>query len=320
MLMDEPDDRASIVHPLGTMPFGDTVDEAAATAIVSTAVERGVTELDTAVTYAQGRTEEILGRILPQLPAHVRVSSKVGMQQPVSGGPLSRTEIVRCARLSVERLGRPLDTLYLHQPDRSTPLAETVAGLGEVIDAGLATRLGTSNHASWQVAELAAECRAQGVPEPLRAQQLYNPIARTLEIDFLAFAEQRGLEVVVYNPLAGGLLSGRYRSGSTPQTGRFADSLLAPMYRGRYWTDAFLAVVDELTDLAGEAGMPLAELALRWCLSHPQVPQVLVGASTPEQVRSNLAALARGPLPEDLQREVRRRTQAVQDAAPSYAR
>lgn len=307
-------------HPLGTMPFGDTVDEAGATAIVSTAVEAGVRELDTAVTYAQGQTEQILGRILAQLPDSIRVSSKVGMQQPLSGGPLSRAEIVRCAQLSVDRLGRSLDTIYLHQPDRSTPLAQTVAGVGEVIAAGLAVRFGTSNHASWQVAELAAECRAQGVPEPVRAQQLYNPIARSLEIDFLPFAKERDIEVVVYNPLAGGLLSGRYRSGSTPASGRFADSLLAPMYRGRYWTDSFLAVVDDLADLAADAGMPLAELALRWSGSHPQVGKVLVGASKPEQVTSNLAALARGPLPEDLQHEVRRRTQAVQDTAPAYAR
>jgi aryl-alcohol dehydrogenase-like predicted oxidoreductase len=312
MLMDE--------AALGTMPFGDTVDEAGASEIVSTAVELGVTELDTAVTYAQGRTEEILGRIVARLPERVRVSSKVGMQQPVAGGPHSRTEIVRCAQVSVEKLGRPLDTLYLHKPDRGTPLAETVAGVGEVIAAGLASRFGTSNHASWQIAELAAECRAQGVAAPARAQQLYNPIARTLEVDFLPFAKERDVEVVVYNPLAGGLLSGRYRSGSTPQGGRFADSLLAEMYRGRYWTEEFLAVVDQLTELAAAAGMPLAELALRWTCSHPQVAQVVVGASTPEQVRSNLAALARGPLPEDLQAEVRRRTQGVQDAAPSYAR
>lgn len=310
----------STEHPLGTMPFGDTVDEAGAAAIVSTAVELGVTELDTAATYAQGRSEEILGRILRALPAEVRVSSKVGMQTPTAGGPLSRAEIVRCARLSVDRLGRHLDTLYLHQPDRSTPLAETVAGIGEVIDAGLAVRWGTSNHATWQVAELVAECRAQGVPEPTRAQQLYNPIARTLEIEFLPFVAERGGELVVYNPLAGGLLSGRYRSGSTPQTGRFADSALAAMYRARYWTGGSLAVVDQLADLAAEAGMPLAELALRWTLSHPQVGHVLVGASRPEQVTGNLAALARGPLPEDLQTEVRRRTQSVQDIAPSYAR
>lgn len=311
----------SRTHLLGTMPFGDTVDEACAHAIVDTAVEHGVTELDTAVTYAQGRTEEILGRILRALPDSVQVSSKVGMQEPLDGGgPLSRSEIVRCARLSVERLGRPLETIYLHQPDRGTPLAETVAGLAEVIDAGLAQRVGTSNHATWQIVELAAECTVQGVPAPARAQQLYNPIARRLEVEFLPFAQERDVEVVVYNPLAGGLLSGRYRSGSTPQAGRFADSLLAPMYRGRYWTKQFLTVVDDLSDLAAEADMPLAELALRWSASHVQVAQVLVGASRPEQVTSNLAALARGPLPQDLQDAVRTRTRAVQDAAPSYAR
>ena len=272
------------------------------------------------MTYAQGRTEEIFGRILAQLPDTVRVSSKVGMQPPVAGGPLSLAEIVRCAQLSVDRLGRSLDTIYLHQPDRDTPLAETVAGVGEVIAAGLASRLGTSNHASWQVAEPAAECRAQGVPEPQRAQQLYNPIARTLEVEFLPFAKERDIQVVVYNPLAGGLLSGRYHSGSTPQTGRFADSLLAPTYRGRYWTEEFLAVVDSLAGLATESGLPLADPALRWTVSHPQVAQVVIGASRPEQLSSNLAALADGPLPADLQAEIRRRTRVVHDAAPSDAR
>jgi aryl-alcohol dehydrogenase-like predicted oxidoreductase len=120
--------------------------------------------------------------------------------------------------------------------------------------------------------------------------------------------------------LAGGLLSGRYHRGSTPTDGRFATSALAPMYRDRYWTEPFLVVVDQLAEVAAQAGISLPELSLRWCLSNPQVGGVLVGASRPEQAQANLRALARGPLPEDLRLEIGRVTQPVQDSSPRYAR
>ncbi|UFU03782.1 aldo/keto reductase [Ruania suaedae] len=303
---------------LGTMPFGDTVGESAARAIVEEALELGVAELDTANTYAGGASEEILGRVAP---VGIPISSKVGMQPAAEGrGPLAPEAILAQARLSTDRLGRGLDTLYLHQPDRSTPIADTLAGVLEVLDQGLASRLGLSNYSAWETVEITHACERLGLSPPLRAQQLYNPLARRLELEFLPFARARGVETVAYNPLAGGLLTGRHRFESLPTDGRYGDSRLAVMYRDRYWTRERFAVIDQLREVADGAGMPLVEMCLRWTCGHEGVTAMLVGGSRPEQIRENIAAAGRGPLPDAVHRRIDDLTSPLIGDAPHYAR
>ncbi|WP_168217739.1 aldo/keto reductase [Occultella kanbiaonis] len=305
---------------LGTMSFGDTVAEATAARIIETAVEAGVVELDTANTYAGGVSELIIGRTLGRLPERIAVSSKVGMQPGRGAGPLAHEAVVAAARNSVERLGRPLDTLYLHQPDRSTPLTETIGGVSEVLERGLAGRFGLSNHSAWETVEINELCRRQQVVVPQRAQQLYNALARRLEVEFLPFAAARGVETVVYNPLAGGLLTGRHTITEEPADGRFGSSALATMYRRRYWSRERFQVIDALRTIADGAGVTLTELALRWLLGAPGVAAILIGGSTPEQIRANVAALGRGPLDEDLQERMNVATAPLLTDAPHYAR
>ncbi len=303
---------------LGTMPFGDTVDEDTARAIVAEAVRLGVSELDTANTYAGGASEEILGRIAP---AGIAISSKVGMQSADEGsGPLAPEALVTQARLSTDRLGRSLDTLYLHQPDRSTPIADTLAGVREVLELGLASRLGLSNYSAWETAEIAHECARLAISPPRRAQQLYNPLARGLELEFLPFARARGVETVAYNPLAGGLLTGRHRFESLPTEGRYGHSRLAVMYRDRYWTQERFAVIDQLGALAREADLPLVEMCLRWTSGHEDVSAILVGGSRPEQIRDNIASVRRGRLPVAVHRRLDELTTPLIGDAPHYAR
>lgn len=307
---------------LGTMPFGDTVPESTARAIVETAVAAGVTEVDTANTYAGGAGEPMIGRVLAEKLGSVAVSSKVGMQ-PAAGagrGPLGREAIIASAQASVDRVGSALDTLYLHQPDRSTALEETLTGVAEVLERGLASRFGLSNYSAWEMVEIQALSRRLDLPAPRRAQQLYNLLARRLELEFLPYAVDREIETVVYNPLAGGLLTGRYRHEDQPDHGRFGDSALATMYRNRYWNRTQFTALAELQAIAAEAGMPLTELALRWLVGAPGVRAVLLGASTPEQLSANFEAIGRGGLDDELRAAVDAATAGLLAGSPHYAR
>jgi aryl-alcohol dehydrogenase-like predicted oxidoreductase len=288
---------------LGTMTFGDTADLDTAREMVAVALDAGVTHLDTANGYAAGRSEEILGEILRGRRDEVTVATKVGIYAGDAGGEplLSRKGIRASLEASLRRLGTDrVDLLYLHQPDRSVPVAETAQALAEVVEAGLVGAVGVSNFAAWQVSDVEAACVAAGAPPPVVAQQLYNLVARRIEAEYVEYARTHGLATVVYNPLGGGLLTGRHRFDEAPDEGRFGSSRLSQMYRDRYWSRPMFDAVESLQGIAADAGLGLPELALRWLLSREVVTAVLLGGSKPEQLRSNLAAAARGPLPADV--------------------
>ena len=307
---------------LGTMSFGDTVPEATARAIVETAVAAGIAEVDTANTYAGGAGEPMMGRVLAEKLGSVAVSSKVGMQPAVGAGqgPLSREAIITSAEASVDRVGGALDTLYLHQPDRSTALEETLTGVAEVLDRGLAARFGLSNYSAWEMVEVQALSERLDLPAPRRAQQLYNLLARRLELEFLPYAVDRGIETVVYNPLAGGLLTGRYSRDDQPEDGRFGSSVLASMYRNRYWKPAQFTALTQLQSIAAQADVPMSELALRWLVESEGVSAILLGASTPEQLTANIEAVGRGPLEAEVRAAIDAATAMLLSDSPHYAR
>lgn len=288
---------------LGTMTFGDTADLDTARAMVDTALSAGVTHLDTANGYAKGESERMLGEILRDRWDEVTLATKVGIHPgDADGHPLlSREGILRSLHASLERLGTDrVDLLYLHQPDRTVGLDETAGALREVVDGGLVGAIGVSNFAAWQVADVEAACDRAGAPRPVIAQQLYNLVARRVESEYAEFAATHGLATIVYNPLGGGLLTGRHRFDEAPGEGRFGSSALAQMYRDRYWNETLFEAVGTLEGVARGAGMGLPELALRWLLSRPLVTAVLLGGSKPEQLRANLETADRGPLPQDV--------------------
>lgn len=288
---------------LGTMTFGDTADLDTAREMVQVALDAGVTAIDTANGYAGGRSEEILGEVLRGRFDDVSVATKVGIYAGDAGGHplLSREGIRPSLEASLRRLGTDrVDLLYLHQPDRSVPLDETASALAELVDEGLVGALGVSNYAAWQVADVEAACDRAGAPRPVVAQQLYNLVARRIEQEYAEFATTHGLATVVYNPLGGGLLTGRHRFDEAPSEGRFGSSALSQMYRDRYWNRALFDAVEALDGIARQAGLGLPELALRWLLSQDVVTAVLLGGSKPDQLRANLAVADRGPLPADV--------------------
>lgn len=287
---------------LGTMTFGDTVDEAGADAMIGTALDAGITMLDTANGYAGGETERMLGRLLRERP-DVAIATKAGIPHPDAGDlpPLSRRALRASVEGSLGRLQRDrVELFYLHQPDRATPIEETLDALRELIDEGRIGGYGVSNFSAWRIAELDRTAEALGMARPSVAQQLYNLVARRVEDEYEEFATSTALQTIVYNPLGGGLLSGALRFDEKPESGRFGDSRLAAMYTERYWDRRLFDAVEALDAIAGEAGTPLSELALRWLLSRPLVDAVLLGGSKHAHLQANLAAAARGPLPEDV--------------------
>ncbi|MGW7680040.1 aldo/keto reductase [Kribbella sp. NPDC054772] len=284
---------------LGTMTFGDTVDERVAAEMLDIALELGVTAIDTANGYAGGASESMLGELLRTRRDQVVLATKAGIPHPDAGdaAPLSKDGVRRCVEASLRRLQTSsVDLFYLHQPDRSTPLAETVGVIGELLAEGKIAAWGVSNFAAWQIVELRRLAAAAGVPDPVVAQQLYNLLARRIEEEYVESALVGGLQTVVYNPLGGGLLTGRHRFEQRPEHGRFGDSRLASMYADRYWNADLFEAVDELGKLAEAEGITLAELSMRWVAHRPGVNSVLIGGSRTEHLRSNIAALRAGPL------------------------
>ncbi|GAB3569157.1 aldo/keto reductase [Arthrobacter alkaliphilus] len=288
---------------LGTMTFGDTADEATAGRLFDEALDAGLTTVDTANGYAGGASEEILSRLLKGRRDDVVLATKAGMPHPDHGSnsPLSAPGLRQCLEGSLKRLDvESVDLFYLHQPDRSVPLEETLGAVAELVAEGKIKALGVSNFAAWQISELIHTADRVGAPRPVVAQQLYNLLARRVEEEYLEFAATHGLHTMVYNPLGGGLLTGKHRFEAKPAEGRFGDSRLAAMYTERYWDPQMFEAVQALSAVAEEAGIPLVELSLRWLAHRDGVGSMLLGGSKVEQLRANIAAVANGPLPADI--------------------
>ncbi|MEV0386611.1 aldo/keto reductase [Nonomuraea sp. NPDC050643] len=300
---------------LGTMTFGDTVDADTAGRMLDLALDAGVTGVDTANGYAGGAAEEILGTLLRGRRDRVVLATKAGIPHPDAGGhaPLSPAGLRASLDGSLRRLGvEHVDLFYLHQPDRSTPLEETLATVDELRREGKIGELGVSNYAAWQIAGM--------TPRPVVAQQLYNLLARRIEDEYAEFALAGGLRTMVYNPLGGGLLTGQHRFDRAPDKGRFGDSRLAAMYRERYWDAELFKAVEALDGIDVQAGLPLTELSLRWLLGRPVVSAVLLGASSIEHLRGNLAALAAGPLPAEVAAACDAVGETLRGPMPAYNR
>ncbi|AOS61029.1 aldo/keto reductase [Actinoalloteichus hymeniacidonis] len=288
---------------LGTMTFADTVSAADAERMLDTALDAGIVDVDTANGYAKGTTETLLAPLIAPRRDRIRLATKAGMPHPDAGenSPLSPAGLRASVDGSLRRLGVDhIDLFYLHQPDGAATFEDTMSTVRELVEAGKIRQLGVSNFAAWQIVELNRVADQVGAPRPVVAQQLYNLLARRIDEEYAAMAAATGLETMVYNPLGGGLLTGRHRFESEPGSGRFGDSVLAGMYKQRYWDAQLFEAIDALAEIAARAEVPLTELALRWLASRPVVDAVLLGASRIEHLTANIEALGKGPLPAEL--------------------
>ncbi len=283
---------------LGTMNFGKRTPPKEASLIVARALERGVTVFDTANAYNDGESERILGRALGRAAANVCIATKVGFGRVAGRTEGLSGERVRAAideslrRLGVERI----DLYYWHVPDEHTAIEETLAATAELLTSGKIGQFGVSNYASWQILEIMVACDRAGLARPVVGQQLYNLLIRQLDIEYFRFAGRYALHTTVYNPLAGGLLTGRYRAGDPIAPGsRFDKNRL---YQGRYWSERMLVLAGEYEALAREAGLGLTELSYAWLAGSAGVDSILVGPATQAQLDQALDAVALELAPE----------------------
>ncbi|MCI0673497.1 MAG: aldo/keto reductase [Myxococcaceae bacterium] len=284
---------------VGTMNFGTRTPAAEAERIVARALERGCVFFDTANLYGQGESERILGRAVKGRRTEVGIATKVGLAR-VRGRPegLAPDTVRRSVDESLSRLGTDhLELLYLHAPDAETPAERTLDALAELMAAGKILHWGVSNFAAWQVLELRMLAQARGLPPPAVSQVLYNLLVRQVEVEYLPFTRRYPVHTTVYNPLAGGLLSGRYTSGAeVPQGSRFDKN---PLYQRRYWSPRMHALAVRYAEVAADAGMSLLQFSYAWLAAREGVDSVLVGPGTLAHLEAALDALAM-PCPPDL--------------------
>ncbi len=309
---------ASVSLAVGTMNFGKRTPEPEAKAIVSRALERGVTVFDTANAYNDGESERILGRALGSRRPECLVATKVGFGR-VTGKPegLSPARVTASIDESLKRLAMDhVDVYYLHVPDYSVPLEATLEAMKSVLDAKKARAWGVSNFASWQILEMFGIADRAGMPRPVISQQMYNLLVRQLEIEYFKFTSRHPIHTTVYNPLAGGLLSGKHARGEqAPAGSRFAGNAL---YQRRYWSNAFFDATSEFTAIATRAGMSLVELSYAW-LARAPIDSILVGPSVVAHLDAAIDACAR-KLDEDTLRAIDAVHRELSGTDASYAR
>jgi len=290
---------------LGTMTFGSQCDEAGSVAILDRAAAGGITFLDTSDVYPAGgsldtvgRTEEILGRWLEGRRHDFVIATKcfgAMSTRPWDRG-LSRKHILDAIEGSLRRLRTDYVDLYqLHHPDPSTPVEESLRALDDVVRAGKARYVGCSNYFAYQVARALGRSEHLGLARFDSVQPRYNLLFRQVERELFPLCAEEGLGVIPYNPIAGGLLSGKHRREAGPMAGtRFTHPTAGERYRERYWHERELATVEALRPLAAEAAMSMVQMAVAWVLENPVVTAPIIGASRPEQLDDALAALDKG--------------------------
>ncbi|MET9804891.1 aldo/keto reductase [Streptomyces sp. NPDC006368] len=285
---------------LGTMTFGSQCDEEVSRKVLDRADDAGITFLDTADVYplggddtTVGRTEEILGGWLKGRRNRFVVATKCfGRTGPAAwDGGNSRRHIMEAVEQSLRRLRTDWIDLYqLHAYDPETPLDETLEALDDLVRSGKVRYVGCSNFLAYQVARALGRSEVRGLTRMVSVQPRYNLLFRPFERELFPLCQEEGLGVITYNPLAGGLLTGKYTPRQQPSEGRFALPEAGRMYRDRYWRDAEFRAVDSLHGIAREAGLTLGVAALAWVMANPAVTAPIVGVSSPEQLDTALTA------------------------------
>lgn len=270
---------------LGCMNFGKRTPKAEAVRVIHTALDAGVGLFDTANAYNDGVSEQILGEALRGRGDQALIASKVGFGQ-INGKPegLSRANVIAACEASLGRLGvDAIDLYYLHVPDYSTPIEESLGAIQTLLEAGKIRHWGVSNYASWQILEMKG---LLGMPAV--AQQVYNVLVRQLDIEYFKFTARYPIHTTVYNPLAGGILVGAHAPEQRPPKGSRFDN--NSRYRRRYWNRALFAATEDLRSIAADQGVTLLQLAYAFVLRHPGVDSVLVGPGSVSHLEDALVA------------------------------
>ena len=273
---------------LGTNTFGRAVDAEQAAAIVHRALDLGINFIDTADIYGRGVSEEYIGRALKGRRQEAVVATKVA--GPMGDGPnmrgASRQHIIDGLHASLRLLDTDYVDLYqVHFVDPNTPIEETMRALDDMVRSGLVRYIGCSNFMAWQVCEAQWAARAHHLTPFVSVQPQYNIISRAIEHELVPFCQAYGVGIIPYSPLAGGFLTGKYRPGEAPPEGtRYHNSPFAD----RILTERNFQQLQRLEAFASARGRSVGDLAIAWLLARPMVSTVIIGATKPEQVETNV--------------------------------
>uniref|UniRef100_A0A4W6F2K8 Aldo-keto reductase family 7, member A3 (aflatoxin aldehyde reductase) n=1 Tax=Lates calcarifer TaxID=8187 RepID=A0A4W6F2K8_LATCA len=296
--------EARPVSLLGTMAFGGRADAEQSLEMVQAFLDRGHKHLDTAFMYMDGKSETVIGGM--NLPKTVSIATKAN---PWDGKTLKPESVRSQLETSLQRLRTDcVDLFYLHAPDHQNPIQDTLRACNDLHKEGKFKEFGLSNYASWEVAEIVTICRHNNWIAPTVYQGMYNATTRQVETELLPCLRYFGMRFYAYNPLAGGLLTGKYhyqdKDGSQP-AGRFFGNSWAAAYRDRYWN--------------------MTSAAMRWMYHHSQLKGdlgdgVIIGMSSMEQLKQNLAAAEEGPLDERVVAAFNEAWNLVAHECPNYFR
>jgi aryl-alcohol dehydrogenase (NADP+) len=300
------------------MTFGYQSDRETSLAIMDAAEEAGITFFDTADVYpigapveGFGRTEELIGDWMEGKRDRFILASKCFART----GPMkwdagnSRQNIMRAVEASLRRLRTDhLDLYQVHSWDPNTPIDETLQAMNDLVQSGKVRYVGCSNTLAWQLARSLGRSEVMGVCRFESVQPRYNLLFRENERELFPLCTAEDIAVIPYNPLAGGLLTGKHRSGEPTEGTRFTLGHAAGRYQERYWQEAMFSTVERFQEVAEDAGVPMTTLAIRWVLANPVITAPILGASRPDQLAAAVAALDE-PLDAEIARRLDELTQ-----------
>ncbi|PFG74334.1 aldo/keto reductase [Tepidiforma thermophila] len=281
---------------LGAMMFGGKTSPADSAAIIDRALDAGINFIDTANVYNQGRSEEAVGEALQrngrrsQVILATKVHGRMGEDPNAMGN--TRRHIIEQCEASLRRLKTDWIDLYqVHRPQPDVPIDETLRALDDLVRSGKVRYIGSSTFAAWQLVESLWVAKEYRLERFVCEQPPYNLLDRRIERELLPMAQAYGFGIIPWSPLAGGLLTGKYRRDAPPpEDSRYANLDANPLYRRRM-NDAVWDVIEPLETLAREKGTTLSRLALAWCMHQPGVTSPIIGPRTMEQLEDNLGAL-----------------------------
>ncbi|KAE8352717.1 NADP-dependent oxidoreductase domain-containing protein [Aspergillus coremiiformis] len=285
--------------------------------------QQGFNEVDTARVYVGGKQEAFTA----QAKWKERGLTLATKLYPANPGEHKANVVREKLELSLKELGSSqVDIFYLHGPDRSVPFAETLEEVNKLHKEGKFVQLGLSNFTAYEVAEIVTLCAERGWVRPTIYQAMYNAITRLIETELIHACKRYGIDIVAYNPLAGGILSGKYKTKDIPEEGRYSDKAKnGVMYRKRYFKDRTFDALQVIEPVVQKHGLTLPETALRWLHHHSALNMkengrdgIIIGVSNFAQLESNLRDVQKGPLPEEVVEALDKAWLIAKPTAPNF--
>lgn len=304
---------------LGTMTFGESVFDPDVNNFLNVYLDAGYDELDTAYVYNEGNCERLIGEALKKIKKTYKIATKIN---PRISGKLDGEAAYKQVNESLERLGlNRVDTVYLHFPDPFTPVKSVLEACNELHSQGKFSELGLSNFPAWMVADVWHLCDKNGWVKPTVFEGIYNPLTRRAEKELNACLNNFGMRFYAYNPMAGGLLTGRYsKFEEEPGDGRFTHR---PNYQERYWKKSYFDAVAYLMDAVEAYGITIIEATYRWLAYHSMLDgdrgdAIIIGASKLNHLLQNMETVKAGPLPQNVVEAFEKAWEISKPDSPDY--